>query len=252
MIEIKKLNKSFSDKQVLKNINLKIEDGKVLGLIGINGAGKSTLLRLISGVYKANSGNIFIENQEVYENEKIKKDIFFLPDEPYYSMNTTPKSLKDIYKTLYKFDEEKYLYYINLFKLPLNKPMNKFSKGMKRQVFISLALSIKPKYLLLDEAFDGLDPLARLTVKRALVELIDEKKTTIIIASHSLRELEDICDYYALLDKQTISSSGDIQDSLNKYHKYQMAFENSYAKEDFDIDFISYSQDGRVIKVVSE
>ena len=130
--------------------------------------------------------------------------------------------------------------------------MNKFSKGMKRQVFISLALSIKPKYLLLDEAFDGLDPLARLTVKRALVELIDEKKTTIIIASHSLRELEDICDYYALLDKQTISSSGDIQDSLNKYHKYQMAFENSYTKEDFDIDFISYSQDGRVIKVVSE
>ena len=120
MIEIKKLNKSFSDKQVLKNINLKIEDGKVLGLIGINGAGKSTLLRLISGVYKANTGNIFIENQEVYENEKIKKDIFFLPDEPYYSMNTTPKSLKDIYKTLYKFDEEKYLYYINLFKLPLN------------------------------------------------------------------------------------------------------------------------------------
>ena len=115
MIEIKNLNKSFSDKQVLKNINLKIEDGKVLGLIGINGAGKSTLLRLISGVYKANSGNIFIENQEVYENEKIKKDIFFLPDEPFYQFNETPPSLLQLYKAFYNVDESVYFSYLSYF-----------------------------------------------------------------------------------------------------------------------------------------
>lgn len=250
MIEIKNLNKSFSDKKVLKDINLTINTGKVFGLIGINGAGKSTLLRLISGVYKADSGSILINGEEVYENEKIKKEIFFLPDEPYYGLNTTPYNLKDIYQVFYDLDEQLYLNYIDLFKIPLKKPMNKFSKGMKRQVFISLALSIKPKYLLLDEAFDGLDPLARLTFKRALIELIEEKNSTIIISSHSLRELEDICDSYALLDNQSIISSGDIQESLNKYHKYQIAFEKVFTKENFDIDFISYSQDGRIMKVV--
>lgn len=250
MIEIIDLKKSFKDKEVLNNINLKIEDGKVFGLVGINGAGKSTLLRLLCGVYKADSGSILIDGNEVYENEKVKKDIFFLPDEPYYSNNTTPFSLKDIYKVFYNLDEEKYLQYINLFKLPLKKSMNKFSKGMKRQVFISLALAIKPKYLLLDEAFDGLDPLARLTFKRALIDLIDECNSTIIISSHSLRELEDICDSYGLLDNKNISSNGSIDEALTSVHKYQIAFEKEMSEGDFDIKFKTFNKDGRIIKVV--
>ena len=142
MIEIKNLYKNFKDKEVLKDVSLTIEDGKVFGLVGINGAGKSTLLRTICGVYQADSGDILIDGENVYENEKVKKNIFFLPDDPYYNNNTTPNSLKDIYKVFYNLDEEKYYQYINLFKIPLNKSMNKFSKGMKRQVFISLALSI--------------------------------------------------------------------------------------------------------------
>jgi len=250
MIEIIGLKKSFKDKEVLNNINLKIEDGKVFGLVGINGAGKSTLLRLLCGVYKADNGSILINGEEVYENEKVKKDIFFLPDEPYYSNNTTPLSLKDIYKVFYNLDEEKYLQYIDLFKLPLKKSMNKFSKGMKRQVFISLALAIKPKYLLLDEAFDGLDPLARLTFKRALIDLIDECNSTVIISSHSLRELEDICDSYGLLDNKNISSNGSIDEALTSVHKYQIAFNEEMDQEDFDIEFKTFTKDGRIIKVV--
>lgn len=250
MIEIIGLKKSFKDKEVLDNINLKIEDGKVFGLVGINGAGKSTLLRLLCGVYKADNGSILIDGNEVYENEKVKKDIFFLPDEPYYSNNTTPFSLKDIYKVFYNLDEEKYLQYVDLFKLPLKKSMNKFSKGMKRQVFISLALAIKPKYLLLDEAFDGLDPLARLTFKRALIDLIDECNSTVIISSHSLRELEDICDSYGLLDNKNISSNGSIDEALTSVHKYQIAFEKEMSEEDFDIKFKTFNKDGRIIKVV--
>ena len=250
MIEIIGLKKSFKDKEVLDNINLKIEDGKVFGLVGINGAGKSTLLRLLCGVYTADNGSILIDGNEVYENEKVKKDIFFLPDEPYYSNNTTPLSLKDIYKVFYNLDEEKYLQYINSFQLPLKKSMNKFSKGMKRQVFISLALAIKPKYLLLDEAFDGLDPLARLTFKRALIDLIDECNSTIIISSHSLRELEDICDSYGLLDNKNISSNGSIDEALTSVHKYQIAFEKEMSEEDFDIKFKTFNKDGRIIKVV--
>ena len=251
MIEIKNLSKSFTDKEVLKNINLTIKDGSIVGLVGINGSGKSTLMRVISGIYKADDGQVLIDNQVAYENEEVKKDCFFLPDEPYYGINTTPLSIIDLYQTFYNFDKEVYLSYLNTFKLPLKKSLHNFSKGMKRQVFISLALAIKPKYLLLDEAFDGLDPIARLTFKRALIELVDQYKSTVIISSHSLRELEDICDSFCLLDNKDILSSGQITEEIEKYHKYQVAFKEEVTKEDFkDIDFIRYEQDGRIIKVV--
>lgn len=250
MIEIKQLSKSFSDKAVLKNLNITINDGKVFGLVGINGSGKSTLLRLISGIYKADEGEVLIDGENVFENEGVKANIFFLPDDPYYGTNTTPLSIISLYSTYYVFDKEEYLKYLNGFQIPLNKSMKNFSKGMKRQVFISLALAIRPKYLLLDEAFDGLDPLARLTFRRALVSLVEEKKVTVIISSHSLRELEDICDSYGLLDHMHITSSGDIRDAIDSKHKYQVAFDYVPTKESFDIDFKSYSQDQRIIKVV--
>ena len=251
MIEIKNLSKNFGSKQVLKDLNLKIEEGKVFGLVGINGSGKSTLLRLISGIYESEEGTVLVDNEVVYENEAAKAKIFFLPDDPYYENNTTPKSIIDLYKTYYNFDEKEYLDYINYFKLPLNKTMKNFSKGMKRQVFISLALAIKPKYLLLDEAFDGLDPLARLAFRKALAGLVEDKKTTIIISSHSLRELEDICDSYGLLDNMSISSFGDIDESINKVHKYQVAFKE-LPKEIEGINFIRYVESGRVVEVIVE
>ena len=250
MIEIKNLCKSFSDKDVLKDINITIKDGSILGIVGINGAGKSTLLRSICGVYKSDSGEVLIDGENVYENEYAKKKIFFLPDEPFYGVNTTPLSLIALYQTFYKFDKQVYIDHLNRFKLPLKKSLHNFSKGMKRQVFISLALAIKPKYLLLDEAFDGLDPLARLTFKRALIDLIDECKSTIIISSHSLRDLEDICDSYGLLDNKNISSSGEISEAIEKVHKYQIAFEKEMYEEDFDFEFKNFSKDGRIIKVV--
>ena len=251
MIEIKNLSKSFKDKKVLNKLNLSIPDGTVFGLVGINGAGKSTLLRLISGIYKADKGDILIDGEEVYENEKIKNTIFFLPDEPFYGINTTPISLIDLYHTFYSFDKDEYIKYLETFNIPLKKQINNFSKGMKRQVFVSLALAIKPKYLLLDEAFDGLDPLARLAFRRAIIDLVEDNNTTIIISSHSLRELEDICDSYGLLDNMEITSSGNIQDRLETYHKYQIAFKEVVNKDNLDFKLISYNQEGRVIKIVT-
>ncbi len=252
MIQLVNLNKNFKEKEVLKNINLTIEEGTVFGLVGINGSGKSTLLRLISGVYKSDSGKVLIDEEDVFENENAKSKIFFLPDEPYYDENVTPQSLKDIYKVFYNLDEEHYFKYLEVFKIPIKKPMNKFSKGMKRQVFVALALAIKPKYLLLDEAFDGLDPLARLTFKRALIDLIDEKQTTIIISSHSLRELEDICDSYGLLDSNNIIATGLVSEATENIHKYQVVFNEVVLRDQFDINFKTYAQDGRIIKVVVE
>ncbi|MBQ2892459.1 MAG: ABC transporter ATP-binding protein [Bacilli bacterium] len=250
MIEIKNLSKSFDNYQVLKDLNISIEEGRIFGLVGINGAGKSTLLRLISGIYNKDSGSILIDGEEVFENEIVKKKIFFLPDEPFYSSHVTPYNLCDLYQAFYDFDKEEYIGYLNDYKLPIKKPMSKFSKGMKRQVFISLALTIKPKYLLLDEAFDGLDPLARLKFKKAILKLVEKNKTTVIISSHSLRELEDISDCYGLLDKGMITSTGNIDNRIESYHKYQMAFEKEIKEEDFEIAFIKYEQIGRIVKVV--
>lgn len=250
MIEVRNLSKSFSDKHVLDEVNFKINEGKVFGLVGINGSGKSTLLRLISGIYRADYGEILIDGEDVFENEKAKSKIFFLPDEPFYSINTTPLSLIPFYKEFYHLDEKTYLEYLNIFKIPLKKGMNNFSKGMKRQVFISLALAIKPKYLLLDEAFDGLDPLARITFKKAITEMLKEGKTTVIISSHSLRELEDICDDYGILDNKHIIRSGCLDGNNQKLFKYQVAFLNEF-KEELDLDFIKCVKIGRVLHITT-
>jgi len=251
LIEIRGVHKSFKEKEVLKDINLTINDGKVLGLCGINGAGKSTLLRIISGVYKADLGDVLIDNESSYDNEKVKKDVFFLPDEPYYDYNTTPKSIVKIYEALYNLDLDVYYKNIEHFKIPLNKKIIKFSKGMKRQVFISIAFAIKPKYLLLDEAFDGLDPFARMYFKREIVDMVSDNNTTVIIASHSLRELEDICDTFAIIDKNKIAASGELFESLDKIHKYQIAFSEKIDKDKFPPIYKTYHQDERIVRIVT-
>ena len=252
MISINGVYKSFKEKDVLKDINLHIEDGKILGLCGINGAGKSTLLRIVSGVYQADSGNVLIDNENIYDNEKVKKELFFLPDEPYYDFNSTPKSIINIFEAMYKLDKEVYYQNIEHFKIPLNKKIIKFSKGMKRQVFISIAFAIKPKYLILDEAFDGLDPFARLYFKRQIVDMVSENNTTVIIASHSLRELEDICDTFAIIDKNKIAASGELFDSLDKIHKYQIAFNEKIDINNFPKIYKTIHQDERIIRIITD
>ena len=161
MIEISGLAKYFGTHLVLRDINLKIKDKTILGLIGINGAGKSTLLRCISGIYSPDSGLVMVDGKNAYDNESVKRDVFFLPDDPYYSARTTPADLMKLVQAFYKIDELVYFTMLDKFKIPIHKRMDKFSKGMKRQVFVALAFAIKPKYMLLDEAFDGLDPIAR-------------------------------------------------------------------------------------------
>ena len=251
MISITNLCKSFGPKGVLANLNLQINDGQVLGLVGINGAGKSTLLRTLCGVYKADAGEILVDGKPSYENEQVKKDFFFLPDEPFYDQNSTPASVLALYCSQYNVNKDKYYEYLEHFKINPKEKLNKFSKGMKRQTFISLALAIHPKYLVLDEAFDGLDPLARLMFKRELVDMISDYHSTVIISSHSLRELEDICDSFALLNNNHIVSSGNLTDALGELHKYQIAFKEVVTKDLFPNVYKTYSSDGRVVKIIT-
>ena len=252
MIEINNLYKEFEkNNPVLKQCSLKINNGTIMGIIGINGSGKSTLFRLLAGVYYPNDGEVLVDNETIYNNPAVKKKMFYLPDDPYYDQNVTPKDILNLYSCFYDLDERVYLEYLRVFKIELKGKMNTFSKGMRRQVFVSLAVACKPKYLLLDESFDGLDPLSRHIFKKAIIDLNIEVGTTVIVASHSLREIEDICDSFGIIDNKKIVLSGDITDEVNKLYKYQLVFDRSVVKSDFsDFEVLSFQTNGRVIEVV--
>lgn len=252
MIEITDLTKSYvKGKVVLRNVCLTIADGTVFGLVGINGAGKSTLLRLIAGVLRGEQGQVCVDGENVFENERAKRQMFFLPDDPFYTHNVSADGLAAMYKATYDFDEAVYREYLEKFALQAKLPIRNFSKGMKRQVFVALALAIAPKYLLLDEAFDGLDPLARMTFKKGLIRLVEEKGTTVIISSHSLRELEDICDSYGILDHGAITCSGELEKDLSALHKFQAAFDGPIAAERLGFPCLSFTQTGRVVRLIA-
>lgn len=251
MITVEKLWKSYGKKEVLQDVSFNVSDGSIFGLIGVNGSGKSTLMGLLSGVLKADKGLVLIDGEEVFENEKAKKKLFYLPDDPYYSANASGKWLKDFYKVFYPFDEGVFKRYTDLFSLNPNQPLRNFSKGMRRQTFIALALACKPKILLLDEAFDGLDPLARLEFKRGLIEL-QEEGATVVISSHSLRELEDIADSFALLDGKKIERFGKLDETLSKICKLQVVFGEEKEEKDMPFPCKQFEKTGRVICLVAE
>ena len=251
MIEIKGVCHSLGGKKILNDINLTLAEGSVMGLVGINGAGKTTLLRLISGVYTADEGEIIIDGESI-GNESAREKLFFLPDDPYFTSHTTGKSLFDMYKVFYPaIDRGVFLRRMKGFGLDEKKPIRNFSKGMRRQLFIALALAVKPKYLLLDEAFDGLDPLARHTVRAELAAMADEGGATIIISSHSLTELESFCDKYAVIDNKSISSSGDIAERVEKYCKFMLGFADGFSEEMLsDFPVISIKSSGKFVNAV--
>ena len=247
MIEIQGLKKSYGTKLVLDGVHLTVPDGAKFGLVGINGAGKSTLLRLIADVLRPDEGIILLDGESVTGNAKKREELFFLPDDPYYASGTTIAKLIDLYRTFYPFDRALFDKYASIFGLQLLTPIRNFSKGMKRQAFAALALACRPRYLLLDEAFDGLDPLARLELKRGLIE---QEDCTVLISSHSLRELEDICSGFALLDGGTIADAGDIHDALGKVHKFQFALEREVRREDIPFECLSFMAEGRVARII--
>lgn len=252
MLKIENVTKKLGTQVVLDNCSLEIKDGSVFGLIGPNGAGKSTLLRCIADIYKCDSGTITVDGESIVENEYQKQNLLLMSDDPYYHYNATLAQMVEFYKVFYpQFDDEIYRKYLNIFKLNENKVMNNFSKGMKRQAFILIALAISPKLLLLDESFDGLDPMMRLLFKRAISECIEKKNMTIIISSHNLRELEDICDSFGILDDHKITTSGMLDETKENIHKIQLAFSIEKQRTDFsDLDILHYSQTSRVITMV--
>ena len=248
MIEIKDVMKSFENKNVLNHLNVTISSGSIFGLIGPNGAGKSTLLYLLNGISKCDEGSILFDGKDVYENPDVKKDILFISDDPYYFHFATIDEMKDFYLTFYpQFNLETYQHYVDLFRLPQNKPLKDYSKGMKRQAMLALALAIAPKYLLLDEAFDGLDPVMRLAFKKAINQMIDENMT-VIISSHNLRELEDICDHVGLLHKGGVLLSKDLETMKCNIQKVQCALPKEDDKKlEKMFDILQFNRRGKLV-----
>ena len=250
MITASGICKSFGSKTGFIGANISVADGSICGLVGINGAGKSTLLRIICGVLAADKGEVAIDGKPTFDNPEVKRGIFFLADDPFFEYGLTGEKLRAFYKTVYDFDDEVFTGYTTRFGLDLKKPIRNFSKGMKRQIFIAAAFACKPKYLLLDEAFDGLDPLARLEFKRGIIDLQGEG-TTVIIASHSLRELEDICDSFILIDSSEVKVCGKIEDALDNIIKLQVVFDREVNESDIPFKCMRFARVGRVITVVA-
>ena len=225
MIEINELSKAFDGLKAVNNVTLKINEKNVFGLIGTNGAGKSTMLRMMSGVLKQDSGSITVDSMPVYDNIEVKKNICFISDDPYFMSNATPADMESLYAGIYeKFDREQFEKLLGSFELDSGRKINTFSKGMKKQLAVLLGICSKTKYLLCDETFDGLDPVMRQGVKSMIVDAIEERGLTPIIASHNLRELEDICDHIGLLHKGGVLLSEDLEDLKCNIQKIQCVF----------------------------
>lgn len=251
MLEIKNVTKAFKDKSVLDDVSLNIDHGSIFGLVGVNGAGKSTLLRSIAGIYSLDDGLVLFEGLDTHIDVEIRKRIFLVSDDPYYPYGSSIKSLKMFYKSFYDFDEEVYQKYLNLFKLSETDNISNFSKGMKRQTLLLIALACKPDLLLLDEAFDGLDPIVRVHIKNALSDLIEDNNSLIIISSHNLKELEDICDSYGILENGHIETYGDLLESKANINKYQLAFKEEVDIEMFKgFDVLYKNMEGRIVTLV--
>ncbi len=233
MITATNVRKYFGNIVAVDDISVTIKEGEVFGLIGTNGAGKSTFLRMACGVLKPDSGTILVDENPVYEYPRVKANIFYIPDDQYFMPNATPVEAAQFYKDYYTaFDMNKFHKLIGKFQLEPRRKINTFSKGMKKQLSVLLGVCSKTKYMFCDETFDGLDPVMRQAVKSIFAGELAERNFTPVIASHNLRELEDICDCIGILHQGGVLMQKDLEEMKLNIHNIQCAFRN---KEDEEI-----------------
>ena len=253
MIKVESVTKYYGDVCSLDEVTLQIPDGSIFGLIGSNGSGKSTLLRAMSGIFAVEEGRILFDGCNIWENTEQKAKLVYLSDEPYFLQHSSIEDMRNLFRSLYPtFDSVKFDKLLNLFGLPLRRKINTFSKGMQKQTSVLLGLSVCPKYLFCDETFDGLDPVMRHLVKRILMEDIAERGTTVVMASHNLRELEDICDHIALLHKGKLLFQNDLDDMKLSIQKIQAVFTEADAEEKLrEMPLLNLERRGSMFTIVA-
>ncbi len=254
MIKITGLVKSFGDKKVLDGLNCTIKTGTIYGLIGANGAGKSTLMRIITGVYNKDAGSIEVDGEKLKDVEEIKQKFVYVSDDLFFFKNYTIKDTLKFYKKLYKnFDIEYAMKLVKTLNLNELQRIETFSKGMKRQTALICALATNAEYMFFDETFDGIDPVVRSFIKKAISEKMEEKGCTIIVSSHNLRELEDICDNLGLLYKGGILFESEIDTLKTNMFKIQISLRNEFSQDDFsDFKVLSFKKSGSVATIILE
>lgn len=249
MIKADNLTKRFQGVTAVDHIHAEIQDGTVFGLIGTNGAGKSTFLRMAAGILKPDEGTITLDGEAVFEDIRVKARCFYIPDEPYFLGNGTPDDMKTFYQGIYpNFDTDRFGRLLKSFELDGRRKIQTFSKGMKKQLAVLLGICAGTDYLFCDETFDGLDPVMRQTVKSLFANDIEERNLTPVIASHNLRELEDICDHVGLLHRGGMLLSKDLDDMKMNIHKIQCVLPAGLDRTNLqDLDIMTVEQRGSLL-----
>lgn len=249
MIKADNLTKRFQGVTAVDHIHAEIQDGTVFGLIGTNGAGKSTFLRMAAGILKPDEGTITLDGEAVFEDTRVKARCFYIPDEPYFLGNGTADDMKTFYQGIYpNFDTDRFGKLLKSFELDGRRKIQTFSKGMKKQLAVLLGICAGTDYLFCDETFDGLDPVMRQTVKSLFANDIEERNLTPVIASHNLRELEDICDHVGLLHRGGMLLSKDLDDMKMNIHKIQCVLPAGLDRTNLqDLDIMTVEQRGSLL-----
>ena len=249
MIEVKNLTKCFDGFKALDDLSLTVPTGAVYGLVGPNGAGKSTVIRHMMGVYRPNAGEVLVDGQPVYENPAVKQKMVCIPDEIYYQTADTIKDLKELYRGIYpKFDIQRFERLKEVFHLDEKKQVRRFSKGMQKQLAFWLAISCRPEILVLDEPVDGLDPVMRRQIMSIILEDVAENGTTVLVSSHNLRELEDICDHVGMMHQGKMLLERSLSALQENMVKVQLVMEDPLPAE---LEVVHHSAVGRVQTIIA-
>lgn len=251
MIEAKNVTKRFGGTVALQELSARIGGGGIYGLVGPNGSGKSTLLRHLAGVYRPDQGEVLVDGTPVWEDAAARGQVFFLPDDPYLPPGSSLTELAGFYRRVYPtFDQEEHLRLCQLFPVPAQKRFRGLSKGTRRQAAILLALSCRTPYLLLDEVFDGLDPVVRRLVRGLLIQAVEERQLGVVIASHNLRELEDLCDHVGLLSQGRLRLEGELDQLREGFCKVQAAFAAPVDWDSLGLCILRREEQGQVVSLL--
>ena len=246
MLEMKNVTKTFGRVKALDDLSMMVPQGSVYGLVGPNGAGKSTAIRLMTGIYRPDSGAVTLEGMPVYENPVNKMRMGYIPDDIFYFPSATMEEMRSFYRGIYpRFDDVLYERLFEAFQLPKKSPIRRFSKGMQKQAAFHLALCTRPQMLILDEPVDGLDPVMRRQVWSLILSDVAQEGTSVLISSHNLRELEDICDYVGIMDHGRMLLERSLQDMQGATHKLQIV-----GDVPLGLDILHESQTGRLKTLV--
>lgn len=250
MIEVKHLTKTFGSFKALDDLSMCVPNGSIYGLVGPNGAGKSTVIRHLTGVFRPDSGEIFYDGEPVYENAALKARIAYIPDDVFYFGSASLRDMSKFYAGMYpKYDKELYTRLLNVFGLNENMQIRRMSKGMQKQAAFILSICVRADYMLLDEPVDGLDPVMRRQVWSIILQDVAEHGTTVLVSSHNLRELEDVCSCVGIVDHGKLMLERDLTELQDNLVKVQAVFDERYGAPQ-NLDILHESKSGKITTLI--